>query len=470
VLYLAVTDFLILFGVFGVTLRLRFMPRIDIIDVPQLHLIPSASFFLVYSLLALVLFNEFRLYQRRTWLTPAMHLLILLKAMAVALLVYMVLQYLTKSRIIVESRLVAAAWATASFLLLAFNRLLLFPALWHWATRSHMERRVAVIGASETGRTFARRMRNEASRSGLDVVGFLSKLEPAGKEIEGVPCLGTWLEISELAAQHHLEGAVVTAENVTHQELMDIAEDCVRLFGWVDIHCSRAECLTLNLDPDTHLDIPFVRLRGLPTGPFVLAGKRAVDLVGSIAGLALLFPLMLVTAVAIKLTSPGPALYISERVGRGGRPFRFYKFRSMRVGSDRDGTRSAAILRHIKDDEPIQKAVNRANVTRVGAFIRKWAIDEIPQLFNVLKGDMSLVGPRPVPRADYEAEDPWQKKRFDIKPGCTGLWKLFASRDHIPFSHTALYDIYYARNMSLAMDVYILLGTVRVVLTGRADV
>jgi lipopolysaccharide/colanic/teichoic acid biosynthesis glycosyltransferase len=142
----------------------------------------------------------------------------------------------------------------------------------------------------------------------------------------------------------------------------------------------------------------------------------------------------------------------------------------MRVGSDRDGTRSAAILRHIKDDEPIQKAVNRANVTRVGAFIRKWAIDEIPQLFNVLKGDMSLVGPRPVPRADYEAEDPWQKKRFDIKPGCTGLWKLFASRDHIPFSHTALYDIYYARNMSLAMDVYILLGTVRVVLTGRADV
>jgi len=90
-------------------------------------------------------------------------------------------------------------------------------------------------------------------------------------------------------------------------------------------------------------------------------------------------------------------------------------------------------------------------------------------LFNVIKGDMSLVGPRPVPREEYDACDEWQKRRFDIKPGCTGLWKLFAASQQMPFSHTVLYDIYYARNMNPLLDIYILLGTVRLILLGRAD-
>jgi lipopolysaccharide/colanic/teichoic acid biosynthesis glycosyltransferase len=113
--------------------------------------------------------------------------------------------------------------------------------------------------------------------------------------------------------------------------------------------------------------------------------------------------------------------------------------------------------------------VNTAYVTPVGKFIRKWAIDELPQLFNVLKGDMALVGPRPVPPSEYALEDEWHQRRFHIDPGCTGLWKLYATKDGVTFNDTVLYDIFYARNMNPSMDLMTIFGTIWIILKGKAD-
>ena len=124
----------------------------------------------------------------------------------------------------------------------------------------------------------------------------------------------------------------------------------------------------------------------------------------------------------------------------------------------------------MKDDAVAEKIVDRNMVTPIGRIIRKWALDEIPQLWNVVKGDMSLVGPRPLPREEYDAQEAWQKRRFDVKPGCTGLWKVMVARHHgVTFANASLYDLYYARNISPMLDLNIILNTVIVVLRGRAD-
>jgi lipopolysaccharide/colanic/teichoic acid biosynthesis glycosyltransferase len=143
----------------------------------------------------------------------------------------------------------------------------------------------------------------------------------------------------------------------------------------------------------------------------------------------------------------------------------------MRVEAEHDTSRREAVLKFMKDDSAIaEKFVNEAMITPVGRFIRKWAPDEVPQLWNVLKGDMSLVGPRPLPLEEYEAQDEWQKRRFDIKPGCTGLWKIMVVRHRgVTFANASLYDLYYARNMSPVLDLNILLNTVVIILRGKAD-
>lgn len=202
------------------------------------------------------------------------------------------------------------------------------------------------------------------------------------------------------------------------------------------------------------------------------ASKRTLDIVGAIVSLVLLAPLMLVTALAIKLTSPGPVIFRQTRLGKGGKPFVFYKFRSMTVGAD-DTAHQNFVSQLIKGgiaagSQGAQgapyKLQSDARVTRVGRLLRKTSIDEIPQLINVLKGDMSLVGPRPpIP---YEAQNyqSWHYRRvLEMQPGITGLWQV-EGRSRVPFDEMVRMDLRYMRRCSLSFDLAILLRTVKVVL------
>jgi lipopolysaccharide/colanic/teichoic acid biosynthesis glycosyltransferase len=202
--------------------------------------------------------------------------------------------------------------------------------------------------------------------------------------------------------------------------------------------------------------------------------KRALDLAGSITALVLLWPLMLLVALIIELTSPGPAIFRQQRIGQGGVPFTFYKFRSITVDNDdsihRDYVKS---LIHGNNAEvnkqgataPLYKIRSDPRVTWVGRFIRKTSIDELPQLFNVLKGDMSLVGPRPP--MPYETEDyqSWHLRRvLEIKPGMTGLWQV-EGRSKVTFAEMVRMDLRYIRSCSLGLDLRILVKTFPVVLS-----
>ena len=194
---------------------------------------------------------------------------------------------------------------------------------------------------------------------------------------------------------------------------------------------------------------------------YARAGKRVLDLVG--ASIALLFfaPVVLIATIALRLDSRGAALYKSKRIGKNGREFTFYKLRSMHTGADAE----RAMLMHLNEvDGPVFKLRRDPRVTRVGQFLRSSSIDELPQLFNVLKGDMSLVGPRPPLPEEVDKYEAWQRRRLDVKPGITCLWQI-SGRSRLGFDEWMRLDLEYIRRQSLATDLRILVRTVPAVLS-----
>jgi len=208
---------------------------------------------------------------------------------------------------------------------------------------------------------------------------------------------------------------------------------------------------------------PVITLFPGPPDSLALLGKRLLDLTASLAACTLLFPVLLVVAIAIKLDSRGPILFAQERIGLGGRRFRLYKFRTMIEGADR----LQAQLEPLNEAHgPVFKIRNDPRVTRVGRWLRHVGLDELPQLVNVIKGDMSLVGPRPLPLRDVRRIDKRaHKRRFSVKPGITCLWQVNGRAPE--FENWVKTDMEYIDNWSLALDVKILLKTIPAVLSGR---
>ncbi|MCP3919067.1 MAG: hypothetical protein GY711_26285 [bacterium] len=191
--------------------------------------------------------------------------------------------------------------------------------------------------------------------------------------------------------------------------------------------------------------------------------RRIIDVVVSGTAIALLSPVLIVTAAAVKMTSPGPIIFRQRRAGRGGTPFTFYKFRSMYV----DAEERKKALAHLNEKRgPIFKMKNDPRMTPVGRFIRRASIDELPQLFNVLKGDMTLIGPRPPTLNEVDRYERWQRRRLDITGGLTCIWQV-SGRSEVGFQDWVRMDLEYQRKRSFAFDVKLLFRTIGAVLSGR---
>jgi lipopolysaccharide/colanic/teichoic acid biosynthesis glycosyltransferase len=194
--------------------------------------------------------------------------------------------------------------------------------------------------------------------------------------------------------------------------------------------------------------------------------KRSLDVAGASLGLFLLAPLLAVIAAAIKLTSPGPVFFKQRRAGRGGQPFWVYKFRSMVVDAE---AQQAALRARNERDGPAFKIANDPRITRLGRFLRATNLDELPQLWNVLRGDMSLVGPRPLPCDESDAVHGWQRRRLDVTPGLTCFWQSHAHRAKISFVDWVRMDLRYIRWRSLRVDLHLVWQTLKL-FTGRRSI
>jgi exopolysaccharide biosynthesis polyprenyl glycosylphosphotransferase len=288
---------------------------------------------------------------------------------------------------------------------------------------------------------------------GYRVAGFLDDTDdPDAKDVAGRPVLGGIDDVRAVAVEHGVEEVFVAAPGLSHARMLSLVLECEDLGITFRVVTNLFEVLTAGTRIDLVDDLPLVRLGRETVHPLYAPCQRVLDLCGALAALALAGPLMLWCAARIRASSPGPAIFAHERVGRNGRVFTMYKFRTMRCDADP----SAVAPRDASD----------LRITDYGRWLRASSIDELPQLFNVLRGEMSLVGPRPEMPFIVDTYDEWQRRRLVVKPGITGLWQILGRKD-LPMHENLQYDFYYIRNRSLALDVSILLRTIGAVLSRR---
>jgi exopolysaccharide biosynthesis polyprenyl glycosylphosphotransferase len=323
--------------------------------------------------------------------------------------------------------------------------------------RSFPERRVLVVGSGELAHRVSTTIR-EYAWTGLTLAGYLDD-DPNHKN-NGLPVLGTLADASRVIRQYQIDELVVALPRGSQDSLNALVADLQAVPVNIRILPDYYSLAVFRATVEDFGGLPLINLREPVLNPYQRLVKRLLDLaLGSIA-LLLATPLMALVALAIKLDSPGPAIYKQDRVGENRKLFQMLKFRSMVADAD---ARLQEVVEETEDGRVIHKKKNDPRVTRVGRFIRAASLDELPQLLNVLKGDMSLVGPRPELPWLVEKYEPWQCRRFAVPQGITGWWQVNGRSDKPLHEHTEE-DLYYIQNYSLLLDLQILYRTVGAVI------
>ncbi len=354
------------------------------------------------------------------------------------------------------------------FYLLAFAGLLGYRVLLRLYHRMRREdprnvARILVVGAGHVGQSIVREFRRQ-QWPGLEFVGFLDDDPDKRRQpVLGLPVLGVLDKAPEMVRRYHVDEVIIALPPQAHTRLANLVAILQEQPVRVRVVPDYFELAFFGATVESLGGIPLIGLRDPAIDGFQRLVKRLMDIFLSSLGLILASPVMLATALAIKLEDRGPIFYRAPRVGENGRLFHMLKFRSMVVDADR-------LLEKVKQvDEQgrlIHKTPHDPRVTRVGRFIRRTSIDELPQLLNVLKGEMSLVGPRPELPWLVEKYEPWQRKRFAVPQGITGWWQVNGRSDKPLHLHSED-DLYYIQNYSLWLDIQILWKTVFVVLRGK---
>lgn len=356
-------------------------------------------------------------------------------------------------------------WAfVAIVVLISLARLLRRWLLSMLYQRGRLADRVLVLGSGEVGRSVIRTLLARPDL-GFRAIGYLHDGRSENNIGLGrIPNVGTFDDLETiLSSQPQLHTVFIALPGEEHQEIARLLQTCqtrnVRaqvVPDLLQLSMNRVEMINM-------AGIPTLRVRevGISRGQQIV--KRLLDF-----GLIFLLciPVVLVTAViamAIKFDSPGPVLYTGLRIGKDGRPFRMVKFRSMVVGAEEQ---KEALLAYNQADGPLFKIKDDPRLTRVGRFIRRTSLDELPQLYNVLRGQMSLVGPRPPLPEEVAAYKSWHKQRLSVIGGITGLWQI-SGRSDLTFDELCLLDIYYIENWSVGLDIRILLQTIPHALFGK---
>jgi exopolysaccharide biosynthesis polyprenyl glycosylphosphotransferase len=328
------------------------------------------------------------------------------------------------------------------------------------AARRLEQHRVLIVGAGPLGRATAIDLRD--ARSPRTVVGHLAL---CGEEPRRLlfPLLGVVDQLDHILEEHAVSEVYVALDATRYAAEMQRVIGTCEKFGIPFAIPSTPFRYQRARARDAALGDGFVHFVTVRPRPVQWAIKRLIDVVASGTALLLLAPVLFGVALAVKLTSPGPVLFRQRRVGLYGRPFDMLKFRSMVVDAEALREKLLAVN---EQTGPVFKMARDPRVTRVGRFIRKFSIDELPQLVNVLRGEMSIVGPRPPIPSEVAKYEPWQRRRLSVRPGLTCVWQV-SGRNQISFEQWMYLDMQYIDNWTLAHDLGLILRTVPVVITGQ---
>ncbi|MBI5885813.1 MAG: sugar transferase [Deltaproteobacteria bacterium] len=360
-------------------------------------------------------------------------------------------------RSIYLSRLFLAVFAVTNVFCLALGRILMRLAVRAWLKRPINMNNVVVVGTGEAASRVASIIKAHGNW-GFNFLGFVSE---NGARERG--SLGSVAEISDIVHRLNVDEVIFA---VPHERVAAL-EDVFLMLEDEGVNARMLLSVFPHMIARVHIeeldDVPLLTFTTLPTDENALFVKRIVDIVISSLMLVGLSPLIALCAAAVKLTSPGPIIFSQQRCGINGKPFYMHKFRSMRVGAE-------SMLVDIKAlnevDGPAFKIRNDPRITKVGGFMRRSSLDELPQLWNVFKGEMSIVGPRPPLATEVALYERWQRRRLSMKPGLTCIWQV-SGRNNISFSDWMRLDLQYIDNWSLWLDFKILIMTIPAVLFGK---
>ena len=362
---------------------------------------------------------------------------------------------------------VSRAWALLSlalgFVVVGGERLLVRKVLHFLRRRGGDATRTIIVGANHEARTVAKTLEREAWL-GYRIVGYVDDDSPLGEEQpDGRKIIGTTADLKELIARHRARMVLVASSAVDATrlnrllwELQTADVDLQITSGTLDLMASR-----MSVQSVAGVPLLFVRRTGMNRAQKLL--KRTIDVIGAGVGLLLLSPFLLVIGLWIKRDSEGGIFFGQVRSGQDGDQFTCWKFRTM----VKDAEAKRVELEHLSEGPGLLfKLKDDPRVTKAGRFLRRYSLDELPQLWNVLRGEMSLVGPRPALPTEVEQYDDWVANRLQVKPGMTGLWQV-SGRTDTSFADYVRYDLFYIQNWSLSLDLWILWRTLRAVTTAE---
>jgi exopolysaccharide biosynthesis polyprenyl glycosylphosphotransferase len=324
-----------------------------------------------------------------------------------------------------------------------------------------------IVGAGEVGQLVAKKL-VQHPEYGLNIVGFVDD-EPKerAEDLKNIALLGGLEQLPQMVQILDVERVIIAFSNHSNEEMLDLIRSLKDLDIQIDVVPRFYEVIGTNIGIHTAEGLPLIGLPAQKLSRSSLFLKRTMDLTFSLAGLLVLAPLFLVVAVWIKLDSRGPVFFRQLRMGSGDQTFEILKFRTMAVDADERKQEFAALNKHVNGDPRMFKIQDDPRVTRSGKALRRFSIDELPQLWNVVRGEMSLVGPRPlILEEDLHVVD-WRRQRLNLKPGITGLWQVLG-RDDIPFEEMVRLDYVYVTTWSLLNDTKLILRTIPALYRARA--
>jgi exopolysaccharide biosynthesis polyprenyl glycosylphosphotransferase len=382
-----------------------------------------------------------------------------LKAYVLAGLVVFSLPYLLRD--IAASRAVIIGTVCLSSLSSLAIRILARRVLEYARSRGYNQRRALIVGLGSEAEKIAGLLEQEREQ-GLRVVGFVADAA-ADRPPPGLPLMGSVDELLEILEREVVDDLVFVLPTADLMRYEPLLGQCEELGKTIHLKVDPVRSLISRTSVGELCGVPILTLRSAPPPSSALLLKRVFDVALSAGLLVLLAPLILLITAGIRLSSPGPVFYRQKRLGLNGRTFTLLKFRSMEVGAD---DRLKDLLTRNELDGPAFKIRRDPRVFAFGAFLRRYSLDELPQLVNVLKGEMSLVGPRPPIPREVKQYQRWQRRRLSMKPGLTGLWQV-SGRNEVDFEEWMRMDMEYIDNWSLGLDLRILLRTIPAVFLAR---
>ncbi len=473
-LILSVNDILCTFISFILALYFT-APGIEVYFT-ELTFIEKLLIFIMGALLIVPIFRYYQLYKHKYFLRVGEQTLLILKGLLINNIIIIIAIFIIKTQeALHDSRTQVIIYFSISFTLLFITRVLLLRRILKanyvgGNIKEFITRRALAVGAGNLGIFFSEILTIKPHYH-IDLIGFIDE-NPAkkGTIVNNVPVIGTTAELNEITEDQEIDEIFITIQNIENKKLLDLIEKCKLTNCHVNLVSNHFDIISAKLDDGEYHDLKVISVSPKLSPLYSEKFKRIFDITVSGILILILFPFWLIVSTLIKLTSKGPIFYSTDVIGKNGKKFKWTKFRTMLANNDAS-VHEMHLEKLITANKGYKKLENDPRITPVGKFLRKFSLDEMPQLWNVFTGSMSLVGPRPCLPNEYEHFKDWHKLKYKVIPGITGLAQIIArNREDVTFSDSVLLDLYYADNQSLWLDLKIIFKTIPVMVFGRGGI